>query len=81
MSKTHYYPPFLAGDEEAERGPCGVWLGETSKLSGDWRAVDCARCLKKRLAITASSEAEECAIVQQMGDMAEFIRSQQGAQP
>lgn len=81
--RTHYYPPGLArydsdGHDYVERGPCGTWLGETSELSGDWARVDCKRCLKDRPAITASSQAEERAIVQQMGDMAEFMRAQSG---
>jgi len=84
--RTHYYPPGLArydadGHDYVERGPCGTWLGEGSKLIGDWSRVDCMRCLKEKPAITASSEAEERAIVQQMGDMADFMRAQQGEQP
>lgn len=47
---------------------------ETAELSGDWNQVDCKRCLKERPAITASSEAEEAAIVEQMGDMASHMR-------
>ncbi len=74
--RTHFYPSALAGSEDAERGPCGTWLGETSELSGDWSRVDCKRCLKDRPAITVSSEAEERAIVEQMGDMAKFMRGQ-----
>lgn len=73
--RTHYYPNGLArydsdGHDFVEQGPCGTWLGETSELSGDWNQVDCKRCLKDRPAITASCEAEERAIVEQMGDMA-----------
>lgn len=61
--RTHYYPNGLArydsdGHDFVEQGPCGTWLGENSDLSGDWNRVDCKRCLKKRPAITASSEAE-----------------------
>lgn len=77
--RTHFYPSGLArydseGQDCVERGPCGTWLGETSELSGDWNRVDCKRCLKDRPAITASSEAEERAIVEQMGAMADFMR-------
>lgn len=72
--RTHFYPSCLAGIEDAERGPCGTWLGEASALSSDWNRVDCKRCLKERLSITASGEAEERAIVEQMGDMASFMR-------
>lgn len=75
--KTHYYPSCLAGSEDAERGTCGTWLGEASNLSGDWSRVDCKRCLKNRLAINASVESEERAIVEQMGDMADFMRAQE----
>lgn len=81
--KTHYYPDCLArydsdGSEFVERGPCGTWLGETSELSGDWNRVDCKRCLKDRPAITASSKAEEAAIVEQMGDMVAYFRRNSG---
>jgi len=67
--RTHFYPSPLArhdsdGHEFVERGPCGTWLGEKSDLSGDWGRVDCKRCLKDRPSITASSEAEERAIVE-----------------
>lgn len=77
--RTHYYPNGLArydsdGHDFVEQGPCGTWLGETSELSGDWNRVDCKRCLKDRPAITASSEAEERAIIEQMGDMAAHMR-------
>lgn len=80
--RTHYYPPGLArydadGHDYVERGPCGTWLGESSELSGDWSLVDCKLCLKDRPAITASSEAEGRAIVQQIGEMADFMRAQQ----
>lgn len=78
--RTHYYPNGLArydsdGHDFVEQGPCGTWLGETSELSGDWNQVDCKRCLKDRPAITASCEAEERAIVEQMGDMAAYMQS------
>jgi hypothetical protein len=80
--RTHFYPSILArhdsdGHEFVERGPCGTWLGEKSELSGDWGQVDCKRCLKDRPSITASSEAEERAIVHQMGDMAAFMKQQE----
>lgn len=81
--RTHYSPDGLArGDSDGdfvERGPCGTWLSESSNLSGDWSRVDCKRCLKDRPAITASSEAEERAIVEQMGDMATHFRRHSAA--
>lgn len=72
--KTHYRPH--PQDESEEQAVCGAWLGETSNLSGDWSVVDCQRCLRGKKKITASVAAEEDAIVQQMGDMANFMREQ-----
>ncbi len=73
--KTHFLP-HLQGDDE-ERAVCGVWLGEDSGMSGDWSRVDCQRCIKGKAKITQSVASEEAAIVQQMGDMANFIREVQ----
>ncbi|WP_296277829.1 hypothetical protein [Pseudomonas sp. UBA7530] len=69
---THFsrYPD----DDGPEQAPCGVWIGDASDLSSDWSRVDCKRCLKWKDTIMATHEAEESAIVQQMGDMAEFMK-------
>lgn len=69
--KTHYHPHPQDDDEIAA---CGVWLGESSNLSGDWKNVDCLRCAKAKDKISASFAVEEATIVQQMGDMADFMR-------
>lgn len=70
--KTHYLPHLQ--DDSEERGVCGTWLGEASNLSGEWSRVDCQRCIKSKEKITLSVATEESAIVQQMGDMANFMR-------
>jgi len=72
--KTHYsaHPQ----DDSEEQAACGSWLGEASNLSGDWSRVDCRRCLRGKEKISASVAAEEDAIVQSMGDMANFMRGQ-----
>lgn len=70
--KTHFCPH--PQDESEEQAVCGTWLGEASNLSGDWSRVDCLRCIKNKEKITLSVAAEESAIVQQMGRMAEFMR-------
>ncbi|WAH56567.1 hypothetical protein LZ023_26675 [Pseudomonas silvicola] len=72
--KTHYCPH--PQDESEEQAVCGTWLGETSNLSGEWSLVDCQRCVRGKKKISASVAAEEDAIVQQMGDMANFMREQ-----
>ena len=73
---THFsrYPD----DDGPERAPCGVWIGDASDLSSDWSRVDCKRCLKWKDTIMATHEAEESAIVQQMGDMADFMKRTAG---
>ena len=73
--KTHYYPfDFGIWDEEIERGPCGVWLGENSELTHQWEKVNCKRCLNKRNKIDHQTKCEEDAIVSQMGDMADYFK-------
>lgn len=71
--KTHYCPR-SQGDEE--QAACGTWLGEASNVSGDWSFVDCLRCTKAKEKICSAVVAEEHAIVEQMGDMANFMRNQ-----
>ena len=72
--KTHYYGGISS--EGAEQAPCGVWLGEGSGLSGEWGRVDCIRCQSHKKKINESAAAEERAIVEQMGDMAAFMREE-----
>ncbi|MFY1021152.1 hypothetical protein [Ectopseudomonas khazarica] len=73
---THFsrYPD----DDGPEQAPCGVWIGDASDLSSDWSLVDCKRCRKWKDTIMATHEAEERAIVQQMGDMAKFMKREAG---
>lgn len=72
--KTHYYGG--SSSEDVEQAPCGVWLGEGSGLTGEWGRVDCIRCQSRRKKINESAAAEERAIVEQMGDMAAFMREE-----
>ena len=65
------------GGDDVEQAGCGTWLGEASNLSGDWVRVDCALCLKRKAKITKQHEVEERAIVEQMGDMAAFMKRNQ----
>ncbi|MFV3402824.1 hypothetical protein ACNFIC_02565 [Pseudomonas sp. NY15463] len=71
--KTHFAP--FTDLEDLEQAPCGTRLGESSGLSGDWDKVDCRRCQSRKEKIIRSASAEERAIVEQMGDMAAFMRS------
>ncbi|MBP3998337.1 hypothetical protein [Pseudomonas koreensis] len=72
---THFDPyPGDDDDDEAEQAPCGTWLGETSNGSNNWAHVDCGLCLKSKARISAAHEAIEAAIVEQMGDMAAYMR-------
>lgn len=72
--KTHFAP--FTDPEDVEQAPCGTCLGKSSELSGDWAKVDCRRCHKRKSSITKAIAAEEHAIVEQMGDMAAFMRGQ-----
>ncbi|MGO0633407.1 hypothetical protein ACTORR_25865 [Pseudomonas sp. SAR267] len=70
--KTHFAP--FTDLEDLEQAPCGTWLGESSELSGDWAMVDCRLCQKRKERIIAAAADEERFIVEQMGDMAAFMR-------
>ncbi|QKL02935.1 hypothetical protein GEV39_16790 [Pseudomonas sp. NY5710] len=72
--RTHFVP--FTDLEGLEQAPCGTWLGESSELSGDWSEVDCLLCQKRKKKILASAADEERFIVEQMGDMAAFMRAQ-----
>ncbi|MBK4999497.1 hypothetical protein IAE37_001773 [Pseudomonas sp. S31] len=72
--KTHFAP--FTDLEDLEQAPCGTWLGESSELSGDWTMVDCRLCKKRKERIASAAAAEDRAIVEQMGNMATFMRAQ-----
>lgn len=72
--KTHFAP--FTDVEDIEQAPCGTWLGEAPSLSGDWAVVDCRLCHSRRERIIAAAADEERFIVEQMGDMAAFMRAQ-----
>lgn len=76
--KTHFAP--FTDLEDIEQAPCGAWLGEASQLSGDWANVDCLLCQKRKERIIAAAADEERFIVEQMGDMAAFMRAVDSAQ-
>ncbi|MBC3504853.1 hypothetical protein HU761_26085 [Pseudomonas sp. SWRI59] len=76
--KTHFAP--FTDLEDIEQTPCGTWLGEASELSGDWAEVDCQLCQKRKERIIAAAADEERFIVEQMGDMAAFMRAEDSAQ-
>lgn len=69
--RTHFDP---RPDGEAEQFPCGTWLVDSSQSTSNWTHVDCRLCLKRKTQIMAAHAAEEAAIVEQMGDMAAFLR-------
>ena len=73
--KTHYYPWGFSDNEE--RSLCGVWFGEASNISSDWERVTCGRCLRLKKQIKSRVVTEEKAIVDEMGDMADFMSTQQ----
>lgn len=69
---THFDP--FPDDNEAEQAPCGTWLGEASNGTSNWSHVDCRLCLSMKAKIIAAHEASEAAIVEQMGEMAAYMR-------
>lgn len=71
--KTHFAP--FTDLEDIEQAPCGTWLSESPELSGDWAEVDCRLCQKRRERIIAAAAEEERFIVEQMGDMAAYMRA------
>lgn len=71
---THFAP--FTDLEDIEQAPCGTWLGESSELSGDWAMVGCQLCKKRQERIIAAAADEERFIVEQMGDMAAFVRAE-----
>lgn len=73
--KTHFSPHLQPDD--AEQAACGTWFGDHSYTTGDWSHVDCCLCLKRKANIIKQCEAEERAIVEQMGDMATFMKRQE----
>lgn len=70
---THFDP--YSEDDEAEQAPCGTWLGAASNGTSNWVHVDCGLCLKMKDKISAAHEASEAAIVEQMGNMAVYMRA------
>jgi hypothetical protein len=77
--RTHFSGAL--GEDEAEQAMCGTWYGDASNSTGNWSRVDCRKCLKHKHKFTKQVEAEERAIVEQMGDMAKFMKQQEGATP
>lgn len=72
--KTHYYPWGRYDDEE--HAPCGTWFGEDSNVSADWESVTCGHCKRRKRRIMGVVADEEKDIVNQMGDMADFMAMQ-----
>lgn len=72
--KTHYYPYGFYEDEE--RAPCGTWFGDESSVSVDWKRVTCGHCKRRKSRIIGAIADTEKDIVDQMGDMADFMAKQ-----
>jgi hypothetical protein len=74
MSKVHY-SPYADGDESyAERAMCGVIVGENYQYDNRWANVSCKMCIKNRIKIEGCAKSIEEDAVNQLGDMAEFIK-------
>lgn len=76
---THFDP--CPDNDEAEQAPCGTWPGEASNGTSNWAHVDCGLCLRMNAKISAAHEASEAAIIEQMGDMAVYMRAVENTTP
>ena len=75
--RTHFSGAL--GEDDAEQAMCGTWFGEASNTTGYWALVDCRKCLARKSKFIKQIAEEERAIVEQMGDMAAFMKRQEGA--
>lgn len=78
MPETHFDPYF---DDESldydSKTPCGVVYAEHDAYgTSAWSEVSCKRCLKTKSKLQLIHDTIEKQIVDQMGDMANFIKSQ-----
>ena len=72
--QTHFDPYVDTEDDPPEIANCGTRLGEECDLTWRWANVTCKRCLRSKARLTRQHEETEKIIVQQMGDMADFMR-------
>lgn len=70
--KTHYYP--FGFPEDTEQAPCGTWFGIDSDVSGFWENVTCSKCKRNKKRIMKAIDVDEKSIIEQMGDMVEFMQ-------
>jgi hypothetical protein len=75
--RTHF--TFSSEDEDAVNELCGTRIGNESSAARDWRSVDCLRCLKNKSKIILRAKSDERAMIEQMGDMAIFMKRNQEA--
>ncbi|AUR95120.1 hypothetical protein NVP1201B_15 [Vibrio phage 1.201.B._10N.286.55.F1] len=73
MTKVHYSPYSDEDESYSERAMCGVRVGESYQYDNRWNYVTCKLCEKNRDKIESSIKVEEETIVDQMGDMVEFL--------
>ena len=70
--KVHYLP---YAEDESEYGACGTLIPEDGHLTEWWHRVTCKKCLNNRAKIEQVFAMQEKDIVDQMGAMAEFHKS------
>ena len=71
--KTHYFP-WDFEDSYADQALCGTIFGELVRISANWDRVTCGHCLRNKAKIMSGIESDEKAIVEQMGQFAEFMQ-------
>ena len=72
--KSHY-EPYMADDVyDSEKFICGTPVGQEAEVSGDWRYVDCKRCLKAKERINEGIKSDEEQICKQMGEEVAFYQ-------
>lgn len=74
---THFDPYIDTEDGPPEVAPCGTRLGEKASLDWRWKNITCKRCLKQRDRLDKSFQETEKYIIEQMGDMAEFFKTEE----
>lgn len=78
MSVTHYDPYLGRSDSSedcCEQAVCGTLVGEKYECTGNWKYVNCKKCLRNRMKIDNAMVIEEAFIVNQMGEMADFFET------
>ena len=76
MSKVHYATSNGEEESYSERAMCGVRVGENYQYDNHWANVSCKLCIKNRTKIESCVNSIESDVINQLGDMANFMRNE-----